>query len=117
MTAYVTIGVVRESDTLLVLNAALRFKPTDISKMPKRLFTVAVPAGKPTPGGKKATETRQKAERYGLCIGWWRNLPVNVQVGITDNRNTEVISGDLKAGDRVLTGENLSRLENHQASG
>jgi HlyD family secretion protein len=32
--------------------------------------------------------------------------PVSVQIGITDNRNTEVLSGDLKAGDRVVMGEN-----------
>jgi len=34
--------------------------------------------------------------------------PVSVQIGITDNRNTEVIGGDLKAGDRVVIGENSS---------
>ena len=32
--------------------------------------------------------------------------PVSVQLGITDNRNTEIVGGDLKAGDRVVTGEN-----------
>ena len=31
---------------------------------------------------------------------------VSVQLGITDNRNTEIVGGDLKAGDRVVTGEN-----------
>ena len=34
--------------------------------------------------------------------------PVSVQIGITDNRVTEVLSGDLKAGDRVVTGENIA---------
>ncbi len=32
--------------------------------------------------------------------------PVSVQLGITDNRNTEIVGGELKAGDRVVTGEN-----------
>ena len=32
--------------------------------------------------------------------------PINVQLGITDNHNTKVISDDLNAGDRVVTGEN-----------
>ena len=32
--------------------------------------------------------------------------PVNVQLGITDNRNTEIVGGDLKDGDRIVTGEN-----------
>ncbi len=31
---------------------------------------------------------------------------VSVQLGITDNRNTEIVGGDLKEGDRVVTGEN-----------
>jgi HlyD family secretion protein len=33
---------------------------------------------------------------------------VSVQLGITDNRNTEIVGGDLKEGDRVVTGENAS---------
>ena len=32
--------------------------------------------------------------------------PVSVQIGITDNRNTEVVSGELNVGDRVVVGEN-----------
>ena len=39
--------------------------------------------------------------------------PVSVQLGITDNRNTEIVGGDLKVGDRVITGEN----NNGNASG
>lgn len=112
MTAYVTIGVVKKSDTLLVPNAALRFKPTDISKnAQKEPFTVAVPAGKPTPGGKKGGNGNKAEGQSGTVyvLAGGEIKPVNVQVGITDNRNTEVISGDLKAGDRVLTGENLSQ--------
>jgi HlyD family secretion protein len=31
-----------------------------------------------------------------------------VQLGITDNRNTEVVGGDLKAGDKVVVGENVA---------
>jgi len=34
--------------------------------------------------------------------------PVSVHIGITDNRNTEIVGGDLKEGDRVVTGENTS---------
>ena len=34
--------------------------------------------------------------------------PVSVQLGITDNRNTEILGGELKAGDRVVTGENTA---------
>jgi HlyD family secretion protein len=31
--------------------------------------------------------------------------PVRIGVGISDNRFTEVLSGDLKVGDRVVVGE------------
>jgi HlyD family secretion protein len=32
--------------------------------------------------------------------------PLSIQLGITDNRNTEVVGGDLKPGDKVIVGEN-----------
>ncbi|MDH4216515.1 MAG: efflux RND transporter periplasmic adaptor subunit, partial [Gallionella sp.] len=31
--------------------------------------------------------------------------PVSVSLGITDNRNTEIVGGELKAGDQIVTGE------------
>ncbi|EXI83779.1 MAG: hypothetical protein AW12_02534 [Candidatus Accumulibacter sp. BA-94] len=31
-----------------------------------------------------------------------------MQVGITDNRNTEVVGGELKVGDTVVVGENVA---------
>jgi len=31
--------------------------------------------------------------------------PLNVSLGITDNRNTEITGGDLKAGDQVIVGD------------
>jgi HlyD family secretion protein len=33
---------------------------------------------------------------------------VSVQLGITDSRNTEVVGGELKAGDKVVIGENIA---------
>ena len=35
-------------------------------------------------------------------------VPVTVTLGITDNRNTEVVGGELNSNDQVVTGENLS---------
>jgi hypothetical protein len=37
--------------------------------------------------------------------------PVKVGIGITDARFTEVASGDLQEGARVITGENLPNAE------
>lgn len=117
MTAYVNIGVQQREDVLLVPNAALRFKPAEAGDKK--------PAGGPPPagsgmapgagagadgGGAKAGAGKgkkrdgQSGTVYVLDGGELR--PVSVQLGITDNRNTEIVGGDLKAGDRVVTGEN-----------
>lgn len=112
MTAYVNIGVQKRSDVLLVPNAALRFKPADAVEK-KAEAEAKPPAGSaPASGdaGKGAGERKgkkrdgQNGTVYVLANGELR--PVSVQLGITDNRNTEILSGDLKAGDRVVTGEN-----------
>jgi HlyD family secretion protein len=62
--------------------------------------------GAPGAGGDKKGKKRdsQSGTVYVLADGEIR--PVSVQIGITDNRNTEVVSGELNAGDRVVVGEN-----------
>ncbi len=118
MTAYVSIGVQRRDNVLLVPNAALRFKPADAAK------TTTAPAmagmsgmsgmapgmgagadgGGAGTGGRSRKKDGQNATVYVLD---GENLrPVSVQLGITDNRNTELISGEIHAGERVVTGEN-----------
>lgn len=112
MTAYVTIGVQSRDDVLLVPNAALRFKPAEAvvdkasggdkaaEKMP------AVEAG----GGKGKKRAGQGATIHVLAEG--KLQPVNVRLGITDGRNTEVLGGEptslLQPGARVVVGENAS---------
>ena len=112
MTAYVTIGVQSRDDVLLVPNAALRFKPAEAvvdkasggdkaaEKMP------AVEAG----GGKGKKRAGQGATIHVLAEG--KLQPVNVRLGITDGRNTEVLGGEpaslLQPGTLVVVGENTS---------
>ena len=112
MTAYVTIGVQSRDDVLLVPNAALRFKPAEAvvdkasggdkaaEKMP------AAEAG----GGKGKKRAGQGATIHVLAEG--KLQPVNVRLGITDGRNTEVLGGEptslLQPGARVVVGENAS---------
>ena len=57
-------------------------------------------------GGEKKGKKRdsQSGTVYVLTDGEIK--PVSVQIGITDNRNTEVVSGELNVGDRVVIGEN-----------
>jgi len=121
MTAYVNIGVQKREDVLLVPNAALRFKPADSGEKKPEAGRGAPPAGAgTTPGmgagadgsGAKAGAGKGK-KRDGqsgtvYVLDGEELKPVSVQLGITDNRNTEIVGGELKAGERVVTGENTN---------
>ena len=107
MTAYVNIGVQKRENVLLVPNAALRLKPSDIDKKPdagNKPAAGAAPAAGEAKGGKGKKRDGQSGTVYVLVDGGIK--PVSVQLGITDNRNTEIVSGEIKAGDRVVMGEN-----------
>ena len=120
MTAYVNIAVDRRQDVLLVPNGALRFKPPEAADRKaengqKPASTAAMTpgmgagmgGGAPDKGqGDKKGKKRdgQSGTVYVLDGGAIR--PVSVHLGITDNRNTEIVGGELKEGDRVVTGEN-----------
>lgn len=89
MTAYVNVVVAQRHDVLLIPNAALRFKPANVVVSRKN----AREKQREDP-----TATVYVLESTGLRA-------VNIVTGISDNRRTEVVSGDLKAGDRVVVGE------------
>lgn len=105
MTAYVNIIIAQRKDILTVPNAALRFRSTD-----------AAPRGEKSRGGDKPQDDRKqernKAEAtpmgtvYVLENGI--SKAIKIATGITDNRNTEVVSGELKEGAVVI-------LEDRQA--
>ena len=91
MTAYVNVIVARRSNVLLAPNAALRFRP----------------AGAATASGGQRPASQEKTPAstgtvYVLDQG--RPRAVRVGVGISDGRNTEIASSELKAGDQVITG-------------
>lgn len=101
MTAYVNIVVAARSDALLVPNAALRFKPTN-SEAQKS----AHPQDNVQKRGDGASKPRRdtlSGKIYLLENG--RLKPVRVSLGITDNRNTEIIAGELKEGDQVVVAD------------
>jgi HlyD family secretion protein len=109
MTAYVSIGVDRREDVLLIPNAALRFKPAEESKA-KAEGASGNGAGRPGGGGagQKGGKRRDGVSGTVYVLAGEEIKPVSVQLGITDNRNTELLAGELKAGDRVLIGDNQS---------
>ena len=124
MTAYVTIGVAHRKDALLVPSAALRFKPDPGEKTAEASTTqAAIPALSATPGangrqrrpGQGAGQGEGKRREGGkgsagtvYIIEAGALKPVSIQLGITDNRNTEVLGGELKPGDQVIVGENFA---------
>jgi HlyD family secretion protein len=98
MTAYVNIIVAERKGVLLIPNAALRYKPEK---------------DKQTNGDKsKQRDTngtkREKKQRTGIVYILENGVPkgVKVELGITDNKFTEVVGGELKEGDNVITDEN-----------
>ena len=117
MTAYVSIGVASREDALLVPNAALRFKPSETNgSNGDKPAGGAPPAVGPsaTSGSGGAGEARGKGKKRDTASGTVYVIdqgelkPVSVQFGITDSRNTEVLGGELKAGDKVIIGENIA---------
>ena len=86
-------------------NAALRFKAAVTAKgKPTANTGNRVSDGEPRRAGKGKKRDSSTGTVY---VDNGRKLrPVSIQIGITDNRSTEVVGGDLKPGDQVIAGEN-----------
>jgi len=89
MTAYVNIVIAQRKNVLLIPNAAFRFKPQGEQKAgPGTIYLIR--------NGKLAA--------------------VQVSAGITDNKMTEIIEGDVRPGDSVVTGVATPPDEGSQSS-
>lgn len=101
MTATATITVNEVKDALLVPNPALRFTPAAANAEDTRSFLQRLmPRGPP-----RSTASRPAARGPNRTVWVLRNgapAAVAVTVGLTDGKLTEVKSGDLKPGDRVI---------------
>jgi len=131
MTANVAVDVATVRDVLRVPNAALRFRPEEKPgaappKAPTASASVetrAAQQGQPgQPGGAPAAMARQFGATGGRGAGGARKTPlrpstiykpdgpngepkaVEIRTGITDGRYTQIVSGDIKAGDLVIVG-------------
>ena len=101
MTAYVSIVVEERKDVLLVPNVALRFKPANAEAVKKSGGDAAVAAKNGKPKRDAFSGTVYVLQGSAL-------VPVAVTLGITDNRNTEIVGGELKAGDQLVLGDALA---------
>ncbi|MCL5802108.1 MAG: efflux RND transporter periplasmic adaptor subunit, partial [Gammaproteobacteria bacterium] len=69
-------------------NAALRFKPQDAAAQGEK---------------RKGKENKREGAASTVYVLENNQLkPITLATGITDNRYTEVLSGELKAGDQVV---------------
>lgn len=106
MTAYVSIQVAERKDALLVPNAALRFRPADAA--PRA-------AARNGSGRREGAVQPPSGTVYVLVNG--QPKPVKVQVGITDNRLTEVLGSELKEGDLVIVEDRQAGKKSATAGG
>ena len=129
MTTYVNVIIARKNDVLLIPTAALRFRPavfsgTDNARRarpdgktegtPQDNAGGVVPADESGGSGKRARPTGissakgaegadgQRAAVYVLGAGQLHRIAI--RPGISDGRFTEVIAGDIKPGDQIVTG-------------
>lgn len=94
MTAYVSIVVAEMSDVLLVPNAALRFRPKDVEQKN---------------GSKHKRKEGEGSTGTVYVLMGGQPKQVRIKTGITDNKMTVVLAGEIKAGDKVIvedTGDN-----------
>jgi HlyD family secretion protein len=93
MTANVTFVYAERDDALRVPNAALRFRP------PPEL------AGKPDGGAPRGPRGRDEPtdQRSVYVLRGSEPVKVMLKVGVTDGTNTEVVSGEVKEGDPLIT--------------
>lgn len=96
MTAYVNITLAQRKDALLVPNAALRFRPSEAASSTDKPRS-KVPRGE---RDKDKGDATPMGTVYVLENG--QPKAVRIHVGITDNRMTEVLGGELKEGAMVL---------------
>src|SRR5215469_300623 len=135
MTAYVTIPVANANNVIKIPNGALRFKPDLPSNELRALYQkYGIPAeggggqraaggggqrgqGASAGGGRPAGRSEPLAPKYDTQVVWKllpdKSLqPVRIKTGITDHTFTELIqllNGELKAGDELVTGVAQSR--------
>ncbi|MEP7296121.1 MAG: efflux RND transporter periplasmic adaptor subunit [Burkholderiales bacterium] len=109
MTATASIVATKRTDVLLVPNTALRFKPTAAGAAAKTSIGSSliprIPGGGGTRRSAAAAASTATAKAVWVLPAGGDGVPVSVAVtpGISDGHLTEITSGDLKAGMRVIT--------------
>jgi len=111
MTASVKILVEEVTDALQIPNSALRFKPAVAEKERKEGQSgVKAPVGGSGPGTSGAPGLGPGSQKSGKSARVWalgadQSLrSITVRTGLSDGLHTQLLSGDLKEGDSIVTG-------------
>lgn len=106
MTATATIETARRDKVLLVPNTALRFKPS-IQAEGSAMSSFHMGPPPPPRANKKSMDVslnQTQREQTVYVVGPDGHAqPRRIVTGLTNGRMTEVISGEIKAGDKVIT--------------
>jgi HlyD family secretion protein len=90
MTANVSIVGAQRDNALKVSNAALRFRPPDVTPPPTGML------------GRRGKPGEHSTERTVYVLRGSKPSPVQIKTGISDGISTEILDG-LQEGDRVVT--------------
>jgi HlyD family secretion protein len=133
MTATVSIIVADHSDILEIPNSALRFQPVDMAEIETNAATAGGQNAGTNSGGQAGNHAKKRGGRSahganehqvihtvyvlaGDAAGGNPTLrAVQIKTGITDNIDTEVLSG-LKEGDQVVTGLAIPGLNSNNGT-
>ncbi|MDA8744621.1 efflux RND transporter periplasmic adaptor subunit [Rubripirellula amarantea] len=119
MTASISFEVDSTTDVPKIPNAALRFFPDDVMlvrESDRHLIDGSAWKSKPKTDAEedenanqtateKAAAEKKKNERHVWVVDGDHLKAVAVTIGLTENRFTEMAKGDLKVGDKVVTGK------------
>jgi HlyD family secretion protein len=110
LTANVHFVTRKESNALLVPNAALRWSPSSLAQISPDVRSqnpLDPPAGDPAGDTKSSKQNKSSKERKGTV--WLKEgefvRPLEVKVGTSDGANSAVAADNLQEGQEVVTGE------------
>lgn len=110
MTASASIITQKRENALLVPNAALRYAPPVAAETSAKKQSGIISALIPRPPMGRNREKKVTVAVKGSDQTLWilRNgeespVPVNIKIGSSDGRQTEIVAGELKEGDAVVT--------------
>lgn len=131
MTAQTRILVANKENVVRIPTAALRYRPSDIELMMKKLKGEKDEKKDEKKDGKKEdakdigrevlSDEEDKITKGGLKVYKVYKLgeknqttPVDVTIGVSNNRVTEMVSGDVKPGDKLVTRSLLAEAAKNQ---